>query len=233
MAYLQRKYQKVHSAKKTVINRIVFYSNSQFSGIKWKNTNSINESTDKTLSEFLLFLSIEKKEFLVMYHITIKNQDFEVTVNENNPTTGTVNGAPFEIKTEAIKRKVYKVTYNDTVYFILVKSFEAFEKIMTLQINHQTLKLKITDEIDEMLKSLGIDYSDSLKIREVKAPMPGLVLDVTVEEGNEVKKGDNLLVLEAMKMENNIKSPSDGIIKSITVTKGKAVEKNEVLVLFD
>ncbi len=168
-----------------------------------------------------------------MYKITIDNHTFEIIVNKDNPQTGTVNGKSFEITVTPVKRKVYQVTYNNKDYFILVKNYESFEKILTLQVNHQTLKLKITDEIDVLLKNLGIDYSDSLKVKEVKAPMPGLVLDVMINQGDTVKKGDNLLVLEAMKMENNIKSPSDGMVKSITVSKGKAVEKNEVLVLFD
>ncbi len=168
-----------------------------------------------------------------MYKITVNNSTFEISINEDNPQTGTINGKPFAVEITPVKRKVYQVTYNDTPYFVLVKNFESFEKILTLQVNHQTLKLKITDEVDLLLETLGIDYSDSLKVKEVKAPMPGLVLDVVVEKGSEVKKGDNLLVLEAMKMENNIKSPSDGTVKSVTVTKGKAVDKNEVLVLFD
>jgi biotin carboxyl carrier protein len=63
--------------------------------------------------------------------------------------------------------------------------------------------------------------------------MPGLVLDVRVKEGDEVKKGDPLLVLEAMKMENILKSPAHAKIKKINVNKGQAVEKNQVLVSFE
>ncbi|MNR65826.1 2-oxoglutarate carboxylase large subunit [compost metagenome] len=69
-------------------------------------------------------------------------------------------------------------------------------------------------------------------MKEIKAPMPGLVLNVMVQEGQEVGKGDNLLVLEAMKMENIIKSPDSGIVKKILITKGDKVEKNEVLIQF-
>lgn len=168
-----------------------------------------------------------------MYKITTNNQVFNIAVNEENTQTGTINDKPFKIDLKTIKRKVFQVTYNNKEYLILVKNYESFTKLLTLQINHQTLTLKITDEVDKMLKNLGIDYSDSLKIKEVKAPMPGLVLDVVINQGDTVKKGDNLLILEAMKMENNIKSPSDGIVKSVSVTKGKTVEKNEVLVMFD
>ena len=62
--------------------------------------------------------------------------------------------------------------------------------------------------------------------------MPGLVLDIRVVEGDAVKKGDPILVLEAMKMENIIKSPTDGIVKKINVKKGVAVEKSQVLIHF-
>jgi biotin carboxyl carrier protein len=83
-----------------------------------------------------------------------------------------------------------------------------------------------------LLKSLGFDDLNAKKVNEIKAPMPGLVLDVRVSEGDTVKKGDAILVLEAMKMENIIKSPTDGIIKKINVKKGVAVEKNQVLINF-
>ena len=71
------------------------------------------------------------------------------------------------------------------------------------------------------------------KLKELKAPMPGLVLDVKVTSGDEVIEGQELLVLEAMKMENAIKSPQDGIIKSISIEKNDKVEKNQILVSFE
>jgi biotin carboxyl carrier protein len=70
------------------------------------------------------------------------------------------------------------------------------------------------------------------QIKEVKAPMPGLIFEIKVQEGDEVKKGDTLVILEAMKMENILKSPGDGIIKEIRIKKGDSVEKNQVLIQF-
>jgi biotin carboxyl carrier protein len=63
--------------------------------------------------------------------------------------------------------------------------------------------------------------------------MPGMVLDVKVTEGDAVKKGDALLVLEAMKMENIIRSTGAGVVKKIHVKKGVAVEKSQVLIRFE
>ena len=82
------------------------------------------------------------------------------------------------------------------------------------------------------MHSLGMDNVASSKVNQIKAPMPGMVLNVLVNEGTEVKKGDVLLVLEAMKMENMLKSPTDGVIKKIAVQKGNAVEKNQLLIQF-
>jgi biotin carboxyl carrier protein len=70
------------------------------------------------------------------------------------------------------------------------------------------------------------------KISEIKAPMPGMVLKVLVEEGAEVKKGENLFVLEAMKMENIIKSPADVTVKTIKIRPGDKVEKGQILMMF-
>ena len=63
--------------------------------------------------------------------------------------------------------------------------------------------------------------------------MPGLVLSIMVEPGDSVKKGEGVMVLEAMKMENIIRTPADGIVKSIDVKKSDAVEKNQVLIKFE
>lgn len=64
----------------------------------------------------------------------------------------------------------------------------------------------------------------------VKAPMQGTILDVKVKAGDAVKAGDNLLILEAMKLENEIKAPKDGTIKEVLVKKGDSVNSGDVLV---
>jgi biotin carboxyl carrier protein len=80
---------------------------------------------------------------------------------------------------------------------------------------------------------MGLQGKSSAKINQLKAPMPGLIVDVRVAVGQKVSKGENLLVLEAMKMENIIKSPTEGTIKAIKVQKGENVEKNKILIEFE
>ena len=80
---------------------------------------------------------------------------------------------------------------------------------------------------------MGFATTSAKIIGDIKAPMPGLILEISVKIGQEVKENDPLLILEAMKMENSITSPRDGIIKSILAKEGDAVEKNYILIEFE
>lgn len=100
----------------------------------------------------------------------------------------------------------------------------------TVKINSNLYEVEIANELDLLIKDMGLSLAASQKINEVKAPMPGMILDIMVKENQEVKAGDNLLVLEAMKMENTILAPRDAVIKSIAVETGKTVTKNQILI---
>ena len=80
---------------------------------------------------------------------------------------------------------------------------------------------------------MGFEVGKAKQINAIKAPMPGLILEISVTVGQEVKENDQLLILEAMKMENSIASPRDGVIKSISAEKGNAVEKGQLLIEFE
>ncbi len=97
------------------------------------------------------------------------------------------------------------------------------------KINGVKYTLHIADQYERLLQKLGLNAGSSQKHNTLKAPMPGLVLNVMVEPGQVVSKGDPLLILEAMKMENVIKAANDGTIKSVAVQKGAAVEKGHLL----
>jgi biotin carboxyl carrier protein len=110
--------------------------------------------------------------------------------------------------------------------------FNAVEKSYHLLINGAHFYTKAKDELDVLLEGMGLQNNVSNKINNVKAPMPGLIQSVAVSEGDAIKKGDILLVLVAMKMENTIKSSGEGIVKTLKVAAGETVEKNQVLLEF-
>jgi biotin carboxyl carrier protein len=99
-----------------------------------------------------------------------------------------------------------------------------------VEINGEYFEVKILSSLDHQLSKMGMNTLKANKVKEIKAPMPGLVLEVNVEEGDEVITSQKLLILEAMKMENVIKIPNDGKIKTIKVKKGQAVEKGQILI---
>lgn len=103
-------------------------------------------------------------------------------------------------------------------------------KTIKIKINGNTYTAKIADKYDQLVQKLGLSLTSSLKINTVKAPMPGLVLEVAVKAGQTISKGDTLLILEAMKMENVIKSLGDGTVKKVHIKKGTAVDKGQLMI---
>lgn len=103
-------------------------------------------------------------------------------------------------------------------------------KQIVLRVNGIQYSVKLEDQYDQLVNRLGLTISTTHKVKDIYAPMPGLVLDISVSVGQEVEEGSPLLILEAMKMENVIKSLGTGIVKSINVKQGEAVEKSQLLI---
>jgi biotin carboxyl carrier protein len=132
-----------------------------------------------------------------------------------------------------IGKDKFHVLVNQQSITIEVMGFDETGKQLTLMVNGQKKVVLVQDQFDALLKQLGMDKMVTSKINEVKAPMPGLVLRVLVTEGQAVKKGDALLVLEAMKMENIIKAAGEGVVKTIKVEPKLAVDKNQVMLVME
>lgn len=120
------------------------------------------------------------------------------------------------------------ISYNSE---ILEQDFA--NKRYKVKVNKNTFNILINNNLDSLIKELGFEIGANKMVNEIKAPMPGLILEILVSKGQEVKENESLLILEAMKMENVIVSPREGIIKSITVGKGDAVVKNQLLLEFE
>jgi len=99
-------------------------------------------------------------------------------------------------------------------------------------VNGKKVQLSGEDDMDRLLKQLGMDSGGAKKMKELKAPMPGLVVKIEVKPGDEVAKDQPLVILEAMKMENVLKAVASATVASVEVKQGQAVEKNQVMIKF-
>lgn len=131
-----------------------------------------------------------------------------------------------------VDKNCFHVIQDHTSYTIEVISRDIASKSFAFKINNKkTVEVVLKDRFDDLLHELGMDAAQTKRLPDIKAPMPGLVVEVKVQSGQSIKKGDAILVLEAMKMENILKATGDGVVKSILVQKGSKVEKNEILVM--
>jgi biotin carboxyl carrier protein len=103
-------------------------------------------------------------------------------------------------------------------------------KKLRIEVEGDMFYVEIKDRLDQMLEKMGFGIGGGKRIEHIRAPMPGLVLQISVTEGQEVKDGDPILILEAMKMENSIMLQHSAKIKKIHVKRGQPVEKGQVLV---
>lgn len=111
-----------------------------------------------------------------------------------------------------------------------VAAADLLNKTFTIETGGEHFEVVIKNPLDQQLEQMGFGTSTNKQIKQVKAPMPGLVLEIAVTDGQSVKEGDRLLILEAMKMENSILIHADATIKKVMVTAGQAVEKGQVLI---
>jgi biotin carboxyl carrier protein len=144
-----------------------------------------------------------------------------------------LNGKDYTLEVIDQQERELRVVYKGKKYNARLLELDQEKKEVLLKINGNRFTVELTDEYDELLKSMGMGAGAVQKVNELKAPMPGVVFEIKVKIGDTIKKDDPVLVLEAMKMENILKSPIDAVIKNIAVEKGDTVEKNRILVEFE
>jgi biotin carboxyl carrier protein len=164
-----------------------------------------------------------------MYQVKVNGKNFDVISSDDQVT---INGESFQWDISKASEGNFHIIYNNKSYRAEVVKADIATKTFTLKINNKLQTVEVKDKFDLLLEKMGMTSGTSSKVNNIKAPMPGLVIDLKVKTGDTVKAGDALLILEAMKMENIIKSPGDATIKNIKAKKGDSVEKGQVLIEF-
>jgi biotin carboxyl carrier protein len=164
-----------------------------------------------------------------MLKASVNKKEFDVELVDGSIA---INGSPLSWNAVEIKQGHFHILHDNKSYNAEVVSVEHTTKSVTLKVNNHRYKVDLKDKFDLLLEKMGISSASAGKVNSVKAPMPGLIVTLKVGEGDVVKAGDQLLILEAMKMENILKSVGDGVVKKILVKKGDSVEKNQILIEF-
>ncbi|AFK01711.1 biotin/lipoyl attachment domain-containing protein [Emticicia oligotrophica DSM 17448] len=165
-----------------------------------------------------------------MLKAIVNDQNFEISEDKEQIL---LNNQPFSWDFRDISDNHYHIIKDNQSYNAELVEANFAEKIFKIKINGTIHTVNLKNRTDLLLEKMGMSGTASAKINNLKAPMPGLIFDMKVKEGDEVKKGDVLLILVAMKMENAIKATGDGKVKNIKVNTGDSVEKGQLIMEFE
>jgi biotin carboxyl carrier protein len=165
-----------------------------------------------------------------MLKAIINDQTFEISDEKGEIL---VNNQSFTWDFRDISDTQFHIIKDNKSYNAELVEANYTEKIFKLKVNGTIHTVNLKNRTDLLLEKMGMGSTASTKLNNLKAPMPGLIYEIKVKVGDEVKKGDVLLILVAMKMENAIKAIGDGIVKSIKTNIGDSVEKGKLIIEFE
>jgi biotin carboxyl carrier protein len=158
------------------------------------------------------------------------NLPFILDVNAGQYTFQLIDSDNITLNDSDVNNQI--ILDNNKAKLVSVKEVNHELKRYQIQIDGRTYQVQISDAVDQQILKMNLKSKKSNQLKELRAPMPGLVRQVNVQVGDEVDSGDSLFILEAMKMENVLKSPVNGIVSDLFVKPGESVEKNQILLSF-
>lgn len=158
--------------------------------------------------------------------------DYKVKVNDTFEFDFN-NECSSQLDAVRIENNIFHILRHSLPYKAEIEHSDFNQKKYTVKINNNTYYVVISNPLDTLIKEMGFTVGKTKQVNIIKAPMPGLILEISVIVGQTVKENDNLLILTAMKMENSLGSPRDGVIKSIAINVGDSVIKGDLLIEFE
>ncbi len=165
-----------------------------------------------------------------MYKVKCGDREMKVDIDE--PGTATIDDKTIGYDLALVEENLWNIISCGKSYNVRLVDRNDTDKTMQLLVNNHMYTVELRDSFDDLLEKMGMSTIAAATLNELKAPMPGMVVQIIATPGTEVQKGDTLLILEAMKMENVIKASGNATVKSVHIEKGQTVEKNQLLMSF-
>lgn len=158
------------------------------------------------------------------YSVRVGEENFSIKTLKTGESLVELNGAPARVAWHRIRGNLYSLHWNDEVFTVQIDAHSG-----EVRLGSHFFEVHVEDERVAALKKLQSSAQSESALTTIKAPMPGLIVRMEIAKGETVQKGQGLLVIEAMKMENEIKSPVAGTVTEIMVASRMAVEKGAPL----
>jgi biotin carboxyl carrier protein len=163
------------------------------------------------------------------YIAIVEGQSYEIEINEAGEILADGVHLPADFMAVA-EQSVYSLIFENRSYEGHISpSSQGYEVLL----RGKRYTINVEDERARLLRQVGGGQAAAGGEFQLKSPMPGLVIDIPVEEGEEVAKGDNLIILESMKMQNELKAPRDGTVVRINAQPGDSVQQDSILIVLD
>ncbi len=161
------------------------------------------------------------------YIATINDKTFAIEINREDRVLcdGVERAMDFRLIGQ---QHVYSLLLDNASYEAMVEEREGEYWVF---VRGYLFAVRVEDERERRLREASGERHGPAGEVTVKAPMPGLIVAIPVQEGQSVRKGEKLVLLESMKMQNEIRAPRDGTVKAIRVRPGQSVEQNQILVV--
>ena len=160
------------------------------------------------------------------------HENYQITLEQKGENlTADIDGRRYELEASQPEPNVYLLKHNGKIYEFFVSPNEKSNEPLKVSTGNHNFEIKIFDP--KRLRGKSAAAGDADGVAEIKTAMPGKLVRVLVEQGAEVQKGDGILVVEAMKMQNEMKAPKDGIVKEICFAEGATVNAGDVLAVIE
>ncbi len=159
-----------------------------------------------------------------------KKHDIEIK-REGNSVFAEIDGRKYELEVSEPESNVYLFKKDGKIYEIFVSPRQNTSEPFHVNVKGSEFEIGIIDPKRLRGAGSGVEHGDGLA--EIKTTMPGKVVRVLTEQGAVIKTGEGVIVVEAMKMQNEMKSPKDGVVKEIRFGEGATVNSGDVLAIIE